>query len=144
MADRSFTVTADVAVDPATAIAFLIDLSRHRGLHPFLRSATVVAAGPDWQEWDVVERPSVGPVRYTVRFRARVVRDAPDAMSVALRLRPGVELVSHTVATGHGDGARLTETTSTRAPWGLRSYVARTARRAHERTYRRLPEHLQP
>lgn len=61
-------------------------------------------------------------MRYTVRCRVRVVRDAPDAMSVALRLRPDVELVSRTVATGHGDGAR----------------------RAHERTYRRLPEHLQP
>ena len=142
MAERRFTVTADVAVDPATAIGFLVDLTRHRGLHPFLQSATVVASGPDWQEWDVVERPSAGPIRYTVRFRARVVRDAPDAMTVSLRLRPGVELVSHTVATGVGDGTRLTETTTTRAPWGLRSYVATTARRAHERTYRRLPEHL--
>lgn len=144
MADRTFTVSADVAVEPATAIAFLVDLTRHRGLHPFLQSASVVASGPDWQEWDVVERPSAGPVRYTVRFRARVVRDAPDAMTVLLRLRPGVALVSHTVATGVGNGARLTETTTTRAPWGLRSYVARTARRAHERTYRRLPEHLHP
>lgn len=144
MADRTFTVTADVAVEPATAIAFLVDLTRHRGLHPYLQSASVVASGPDWQEWDVVERPSAGPVRYTVRFRARVVRDAPDAMTVSLRLRPGVELVSHTVATSDGDGARLTETTSTGAPWGLRSYVARTARRAHERTYRRLPDHLHP
>ena len=77
MADRVFTVTADVAVEPAAAIAFLVDLTRHRGLHPFLQSATVVASGPDWQEWDVVERPSAGPVRYTVRFRARVVRDRP-------------------------------------------------------------------
>jgi hypothetical protein len=144
MADRTFTVTADVAVAPAAAIAFLVDLTRHRGLHPFLQSATVVASGPDWQEWDVVERPSAGPVRYTVRFRARVVRDAPGAMSVTVRVRPGVELVSHTVASGAGGGARLTETTSTRAPWGLRAYVARTALRAHERTYRRLPEHLLP
>ena len=142
MGRRTFTVTTDVPVTPDAALDFLADLPRHRGLHPFLVSARVVAAGPAWQEWQVHERPSVGPLRYPVRFRARLARPRTGELVSQVRLPPGVRLDSDTVAAGTTQGTRLVETTTVTAPWPLLGYVARRAERAHTRTFALLPAAL--
>jgi hypothetical protein len=144
-----FELTTSVAVGPSAAIDFLTDLTRHRGLHPYLVSADVVAegTGPDgpWQEWRVVERPRLGPLRYTIRFPARVVRDG-DTMTSSVRAAPGCTLRTVTRATPAGDddgaGALLTETTEVTAPWPVAGYMTRQARAAHERTFALLPGEL--
>jgi hypothetical protein len=146
VAIRRFELSTPVPVDAQAAIDFLADLTRHRGLHPYLVSADVVAsgAGPDgpWQDWRVVERPLVGPLRYTIRFPARVVRTADDAMSTSVRAAPGCTLRTSTRATPLADGALLTETTEVIAPWPVAGYMTRQARTAHERTFALLPGEL--
>ena len=148
---RSFELTTSVPVGPRAAIDFLTDLTRHRGLHPYLVSAEVVASGtgPDgpWQEWRVVERPRLGPLRYTIRFPARVVRDG-GTMTSSVRAAPGCTLRTVTRATpagdddGDGTSALLTETTEVTAPWPVVGYMTRQARAAHERTFALLPGEL--
>ncbi len=141
-----FELTASVPVDPHAAIDFLADLTRHRGLHPYLVSADVVAsgAGPDgpWQDWHVVERPRLGPLRYTIRFPARMVRAEDDVLTSSVRAAPGCTLRTVTRATASGDGALLTETTEVTAPWPVAGYMTRHARAAHERTFALLPGEL--
>lgn len=146
MATRRFELTTSVPVGPRAAIDFLVDITRHRGLHPYLVSAEVVASGlgPDgsWQDWRVVERPRLGPVRYTIRFPARVVRTADDAMRTSVRAAPGCTLVTVTRATPVTGGALLTETTEVIAPWPVTGYMTGQARSAHERTFAALPGEL--
>lgn len=142
MGRRRFTVSAVVAAPPAAALDFLADLHRHRGLHPFLVSAEVVAEGDDWREWQVHERPRLGPLGYSVRFRARLVRTRPDRLLGQVRLPPGVRLDSDTTATVVPAGTRLVETTDVVAPGPLLGYVARNAERAHARTFALLPGEL--
>jgi hypothetical protein len=146
VAVRRFELTTSVPVGPRAAIDFLTDLTRHRGMHPYLVSADVVASGlgPDgpWQDWRVVEQPRVGPLRYTIRFPARVVRTADDAMSTSVRAAPGCTLVTHTRATPFADGVLLTETTEVTAPWPVAGYMTGQARTAHERTFALLPGEL--
>ena len=139
MGERRFTVIVDVPVAPDVALDFLADLPRHRGIHPFLVSAQVVSAGPAWREWQVLERPTVGPFHYSVRFRARLARPRPGELVAQVRVRPGVRLDTDTVATATTCGARLVETTTVTAPWPLLGYVARQAERAHARTFALLP-----
>ncbi len=144
-----FELTTSVPVGPRAAIDFLTDLTRHRGLHPYLVSADVVAegTGPDgsWREWRVVERPRLGPLRYTIRFPARVVRDG-DTIASSVRAAPGCTLRTVTRATpaenDGGTGALLTETTEVTAPWPVAGYMTRQARAAHERTFALLPGEL--
>lgn len=145
VATRSFTLTVRVPVAAEEAIGFLGDLGRHVGLHPFLEAATVTAADPDgsWQEWWVVERPAVGPVRYRIRFAARVERLGPVALRTTVQPLAGCRLVTRTAAGGREGGpSTVVETCTVTAPWPLAGYIAREARRAHRRTFALLPAAL--
>jgi hypothetical protein len=146
MATRSFELSTTVPVPPQAAVDFLVDLSRHHGLHPYVVSADVVASGEDadgsWQDWRVVERPRLGPVRYTIRFPARMIRTSPTSMRGDVVAAPGCTLVTTTRATGSGASATLHEVTVVTAPLPLVGYMARQARLAHARTFSLLPAEL--
>lgn len=147
MATRTFELTATVPVDPDAAIDFLMDLARHRGLHPFLVSAEVVATGSDddagpWWDWRVLERPRLGPIHYPIRFPARMQRTSPTTMVGDVRAAPGCTLVTSTSAEPTDGGAVLHETTTVSAPRLLLGYMASQAHEAHARTYSLLPGEL--
>ena len=146
MATRSFDLTTTVPVPPEVAVDFLVDLSRHRGLHPYVVSAEVVASGHEedgsWQDWRVVERPRLGPFRYTIRFPARMIRSSPTSMRGDVTAAPGCTLVTTTQATGSGATATVHETTVVTAPLLLVGYMTRQARLAHARTFSLLPSEL--
>lgn len=143
---RAFELSVLLPVGPAEVIDFLADLTRHRGLHPFLVSATVVGTGASaegqWSDWRVEERPTIGPLRYRLRFSARVTRTSETAMSTLVRAAPGCWLRSTTVAAPVGTGSLVTETTEVTAPWPVLGYMARSGEAAHARTFTRLPDAL--
>jgi hypothetical protein len=156
MATRTFELSTTVPVAPEAAIDFLVDLSRHHGLHPYVVTAEVVASGEDasgsWQDWRVVERPRLGPFRYTIRFPARMIRTSRDSMRGDVTAAPGCTLVTTTRATSSGAPAArhermphestLHETTVVTAPLPLVGYMTRQARLAHARTFSLLPSEL--
>ncbi|MGN6325373.1 hypothetical protein [Pseudolysinimonas sp.] len=146
MAERRFELTTIVPVTPAAAIDRLADLASHHGLHPFLVSAEVEARGDDaagpWEDWRVVERPALGPLRYTVRFPARMQRTSPTSLVGTVRVIRGCSLVTRTTATPAPGGAVLRESTVVTAPLPLVGYMTNGARTAHARTYALLPEEL--
>jgi hypothetical protein len=146
MRRRVFGVSASVPVTPEAAIDFLLDLTRHRGLHPFLVTASVVGSGtsPDgpWWDWQVEERPPLGPLRYPLRFSARLTRTSSQSMTALVEPGLGVRLRSTTVAHPTTTGCELLETTEVSAPWPVLGYTARHGEAAHRRTFSRLPEAL--
>lgn len=146
MATRSFELTTTVPVPPEAAVDFLVDLARHHGLHPYVVSADVVASGQDedgsWQDWRVVERPRLGPFRYTIRFPARMIRTSPTSMRGDVTAAPGCTLVTLTEARGTGGSTTLHEVTVVTAPLPLVGYMTRQARLAHARTFSLLPTEL--
>jgi hypothetical protein len=142
MGSRRFELSVQVAAAPAEVIDFLADLDRHRGLHPFLVSASVVdegssALGP-WTDWRVEERPRIGPVPYRLRFRARLTRTSQTSMTTLVRAAPGCWLRSATTATAVEGGSRINETTDVTAPWPVLGYMTRSGEAAHRRTFNRL------
>lgn len=146
MATRTFELTATAPVVPSAAIDFLADLGAHHGLHPFLVSADAVAHGEDadgpWTAWCVVERPALGPLRYTIRFPARMQRLSPTSLIGTVHAAPGCSLVTRTTATAVEGGALLREVTTVTAPGLVVGYMANGARTAHARTYALLPMEL--
>ena len=147
MATRHFSLTTTVSGDPGTAVDFLADLPRHVGLHPFLVSATVVASGHDddgrWWDYQIVERPRLWRLRYTMRFPARVVRTSPTSVRSDVQALPGCRLTAVTHANPVGDGRVLvSEETTVTAPLPVVGYMTRSARAAHARTFELLEAHL--
>jgi hypothetical protein len=147
VARRCFELSTTVPGVPADVVDFLMDLERHRGLHPFLVSAEIEASGSShhgpWWDWRVVERPRVGPFRYQLRFRARMTRTSPTSMESRVRALPGCQLRGRTRAVPAPDGGTmLTESVVAIAPFLLVGYLARQARAAHAQTYQRLPAAL--
>ena len=126
-----------------SVIDFMVDLSRHHGLHPYVVSADVVGSGEDargsWQDWRLVERPRLGPLRYTIRFPARMVRLSPVSMLGDVRAAPGCLLRTETSAAFVDGATVLSETTTVSAPLPLVAYMTSQARVAHARTYSLLP-----
>lgn len=144
---RSFSLSRSVPTPAPAVVDFLMDLGRHRGLHPYLVSAEVVDSGRSasgrWQEWLVRERPRLGPVRYPVRFRARTTRTSSTSMAYDVRVPPAVRLHGTTRADVDSSGlTTVTETVEVTAPRPLVGYVTRQARAAHARTLDRLPASL--
>jgi hypothetical protein len=146
MGRRRFEVSAQVATSPAAVVDFLAALDQHRGLHPYLVSATVADEGSSaqgaWRDWRVEERPTIGPARYRLRFGARLTRTSETTLTTLVRAAPGCWLRSVTSATAVDGGSRVTETTEVTAPWPVLGYMTRAGEAAHRRTFSRLPEAL--
>lgn len=146
MSRRSFEVRTEVPVAPAAAVDFLVDLSAHRGLHPFLVDAHVEEEGTDEglpsRRWRVLERPRLGPLRYPIRFTATLTRLSPSSFRSRVEAAPGCTIDALTTATPVPGGAMLHEQALVVAPLPLVGYMARQARVAHERTFRHLPDVL--
>lgn len=147
VATRTFELTATVAAPPEAVIDFLIALDRHRGMHPYLESATIVATGADgdvpWWDWRVVERPAFGPIRYRIRFPARMSRLSPTSMRGSVRAAPGCTLDTETTAEiADGGNTIVRESTTVTAPLPLLGYMAKHAELAHARTFSLLAHKL--
>lgn len=141
-------LTTVVPVSPEQAIDFLVDLRRHKGLHPYLAEARVVDEGDSadghWQQWQVRERPRLGPIRYSIRFGARLFRTSPASFTSWVDAAPGCSIEAGTVARqGTAPGTSVLEERSVvTAPRLLLGYMASQAEIAHTRTYSRLPDVL--
>jgi hypothetical protein len=146
VAERSFEVSTVVGAAPEDVVDLLVDLTRHQGLHPYLVSARVVSSGEEagtaWRRWSVHERPRLGPVRYPIRFTATLTRTSPTTFTSDVDAAPGCTIHTVTEAEPHGQGARVRERATVRAPGPLVGYMARQAHTAHERTFRLLPDAL--
>lgn len=148
MAQREFELTTVLQVGPEAAIDFLTDLTRHRGLHPYLVDAYITVhgtsdAGP-WAEWRVHERPALGPLRYSIRFGARLTRTSPSSFSSWVLAAPGCTIDAVTSARpGEAPGTCvLDERAVVTAPAPLVAYMSHHAELAHARTFQRLPDVL--
>lgn len=140
---RSFRLSATVDATPERAIDFLMRLDGHRGMHPYLHSAEIVATGSDadvpWWDWAIVEKPVLGPFRYTIRFPARMTRLGPAAMRGRVRAAPGCHLETTTTAARVEGGTIVEEETTVTAPLPVLAYMTKHARLAHARTFALLP-----
>jgi hypothetical protein len=144
---RSFSLSVIVDASPERVIDFLMQLDGHRGMHPYLQSADVVGSGVDgrdrpWWAWRIVERPVLGPLRYTIRFPARMTRLDATAMRGRVQAAPGCSLLTSTSAERHERGTQVHETTTVTAPWPVVGYMTKHARIAHARTFSQLPAEL--
>jgi hypothetical protein len=139
VAIRSFELSTLVPGVPERAVDFLAKLDGHRGMHPYLHSADVVARGEDgrgvWADWVIVERPTVWGIPYSIRFPARMTRVSPTLLIGDVRAAPGCTLTTTTSATPTEAGTLVSEVTEVTAPAPLVGYMTRHARLAHTRTY---------
>lgn len=148
MAKRAFELSSVVPVTPEAVVDFLTDLTRHRGLHPYLAEAHVTERGRseagDWAQWRVRERPRLGPFRYSISFGARLTRTSTTSFDAYVLAAPGCTIHSSTQASpGDEPGtAVVREHSLVTAPLLLLSYMAHHAEIAHARTFRVLPDVL--
>ena len=146
VATRTFDLETTVPVAPADAIDFLIQLDRHRGLHPYIQGAERIAHGSDdegpWVQWEIVDRPKLGPFPYTIRFPSRVTRTSVSSYISRVKAAPGCTLEIRTQASVTDAGTLVAETVTVSAPRPLLGYMTRQALLAHTRTFERLPGEL--
>jgi hypothetical protein len=149
VAKRGFELSTTVPGAPSAVIDFLMELDKHFDLHPFLVSATIECSGSShrgpWWDWRVVERSQIGPLRFRIRLRMRMVRTSPTSLESRVRALPGCYVRGITRCVASEDGQTiLTERVDATAPLLLVGYLARQARAAHANTYARLPQALVP
>src|SRR6476469_8996138 len=120
VATRTFDLEATVAVPPSEAIDFLTQLDRHHGLHPDIQGAERTAQGTDdegpWVQWEVVDRPKLGPFPYTIRFPSRITRTSVSSYVSRVKAAPGCTLEIRTRASVTDAGTLVAETVTVSAP----------------------------
>ena len=85
----------------------------------------------------------MGPVRYRIRFRARMLRTSPTSLESQARALPGCRLRGITRGVTSEDGSTvLTENVVATAPLPIVDHLARQVRTALAQTYQQLPAAL--
>lgn len=146
MATRAFDLETLVPASPDETVEFLMQLDRHRGMHTYLDRAERRSRGTDaegdWTEWNVVERPTLGPLRYRISFPQRMTRLSATSMIGRVRAAPGCTVVTTTTASATDAGTRVAESVVVSAPRLLVGYMTRHTLIAHAHMYDVLPREL--
>jgi len=149
VAALSFSLQCSVRAPLEQVHAFLCDLNNYVELHPLIESIEEIEARPELPSaacYRVVDRISVGPLRFRSVYTAALEAVSPSEVRGYAWQSPGVQLVTRYLLQPEGrdqESTLLREECELRAPWGLRRFVVGQAERAHAETLQRLKSLLE-
>ncbi|HEX6968641.1 MAG TPA: SRPBCC family protein [Micromonosporaceae bacterium] len=130
----AFRYTVRARTTPATASAFLSDLTRQAELHPLIVRIERRAPRPGaLAGYVITDRLAWGPVRFPVTYRADVLRANEDEVVTEARRWPRTTVRNHTrlYREPSDDEVRIDVEITLVAPGPLFGYAFRQARSAH-------------
>lgn len=125
-------------------MGLLADLTRQGELHPL-----IVAVDPEpprpgaLRSYTITDVLALGPVRFTIRYQADVLRQSGTELDTVARQRPRVTVRNRTTVTPGGDGhTRIDCHVTLTAPTPLFGFALGQARRAHTELAARIERRL--
>ncbi|MFK7896148.1 MAG: SRPBCC family protein [Myxococcota bacterium] len=166
MKERSFTIEVEIDAPTHSVHAFLLDLDHLAPLHPLIESIELLESRverPAAKRYRVVDQIPVGPFKmqaiYVAELEAisdtevcgRAWQSPKVILETRYRLSPlGARRSAEAGTSGSDDGVlgspggtHLEERVRIQAPFGLRSFVAAQAFRAHETTLSKMKRLLE-
>ena len=133
-----FVLERELAVPVPAVRTFLCDLHHYVPLHPFIESIQDLAPSetlPNARRYRVVDRIPLGPFKLKTVYVAAVEPVGSSEVRGHAWQSPGIRLETRYLLSPTASGTRLEEHCRVvTAPWGLRGFVVRQARKAHDET----------
>ncbi len=128
-----------IQADAATVIHLIADYSQHHKIHPLIEKVERAKDEPaDVRRYFITDHLQWGPFKFKIKYRADIIAVTEDTVHTEAYQSPGTFVTNLTKVTPEGDGVRLHETITMRAPGMLFKYAFKQAQSAHEEMLKRI------
>jgi hypothetical protein len=134
-----FEKDIQIESDAATVIHLLADYSQHHKIHPLIEKVERAKNEPAGvRRYFITDHLQWGPFRFKIKYRADIITVTEDTVHTEAYQSPQTFVTNVTKVTPEGNGVRLHETITMRAPRLLFSYAFKQAQSAHEEMLKRI------
>jgi len=128
-----------IQADAATVIHLIADYSQHHKIHPLIEKVERASAEPAGvRRYFITDRLQWGPFQFKIKYRADIITVTEDTVHTEAYQSPQTFITNLTRVTPEGEGVRLHETITLKAPTLLFGYAFQQAQSAHEEMLKRI------
>jgi S-adenosylmethionine:tRNA-ribosyltransferase-isomerase (queuine synthetase) len=125
--------------DVATVIDLIADYSQHHRIHPLIEKVERARNEPAGvKRYFITDHLQWGLFKFKIKYQADILAVTEDTVHTEAYQAPQTFITNITKVTPQGDGVRLHETITLRAPRLLFGYAFQQAQAAHEEMLKRI------
>lgn len=144
MKQGSFSKEIFIKADAQTVINVIADYSQHHKIHPLIvkvEEATDVPKGV--KRFFITDSLQWGPFKFKIKYQADILSVTHDTVHTQAYQSPGTYVTNMTKVTPEGDGVRLHEVITMKAPDLLFAYAFSQAETAHSEMLQRIKSYME-
>jgi hypothetical protein len=127
-----------IEADASTVIRLIADYSQHYKIHPLIEKVERAKDEPAGvKRYFITDHLQWGPFKFRIKYRADVIAVTENIVHTEAYQSPRTFVTNLTKVTPEGNGVRLHETITMRAPRLLFGYAFKQAQSAHEEMLKR-------
>ena len=139
MKQGTFEKEIHIQSDAATVINVIADYSQHHKIHPLIISVEQAKDSSEGaRRYFITDSLQWGPFKFKIKYQADIIAVTEDTVHTEAFQSPNTYVTNVTRVTPQGDGVRLHETITMKAPDMLFNYAFKQAETAHEEMLKRI------
>ena len=144
MKQGTFEKEIFIQSDPATVIKVIADYSQHHKIHPLIVKVEKAGDAPEGvKRYFITDSLQWGPFKFKIKYQADILDVTSDTVHTQAYQSPQTFVTNLTKVTRSGNGVRLHETITMKAPDLLFGYAFKQAESAHEEMLQRIKSYVE-
>jgi len=139
MKQGTFEKEIFIQSDAATVINVIADYNQHHKIHPLIIKVERAKDEPAGvRRYFITDSLQWGPFKFKIKYQADIIAVTNDTVHTEAYQSPNTHVTNMTKVTPQGNGVRLHETITMKAPDMLFNYAFKQAEIAHEEMLKRI------
>lgn len=144
MKQGSFSKEIFIKADAETVINVIADYSQHHKIHPLIVKVEEARDVPKGiKRFLITDSLQWGPFKFKIKYQADILSVTHDTVHTQAYQSPGTYVANMTKVTPEGDGVRLHEVITMKAPDLLFAYAFSQAETAHSEMLQRIKSYVE-
>ena len=144
MKQGTFEKEIFIKSDAATVINVIADYSQHHKIHPLIVKVEEAAEAPEGvKRFFITDSLQWGPFKFKIKYQADILSVTHDTVHTQAYQSPGTYVTNMTKVLPQGDGVRLHEVITIKAPDLLFNYAFGQAETAHGEMLQRIKTYVE-
>lgn len=143
MKQGTFEKEIFIQSDAATVINIIADYSQHHKIHPLIIKVEKTTAPEGIRRYFITDSLQWGPFKFKIKYQADILAVTEDTVHTEAYQSPGTYVTNITKVTPSGEGVRLHETITMKAPNLLFNYAFKQAEAAHGEMLQRIKSYVE-
>lgn len=144
MKQGTFEKEIFIRSDAATVIDVIADYSQHHKIHPLIVKVEKAMNAPEGaRRYFITDSLQWGLFRFKIKYQADIIAVTQDTVLTEAYQAPNTHVTNITKVTPSGDGIRLHETITMKAPNLLFGYAFKQAQAAHGEMLERIKKYVE-